>query len=95
MPLLEKYNATAMFAGHDHFYERSEPEGGVTAFVTGGAGAPLRNKAKDAAKQNPYSKVFEKRLHYCLITVGEDSCTLEALTPEGEVLDTRTWKARK
>jgi len=95
MPLLKKYNATAMFAGHDHFYERSEPEGGVTVFVTGGAGAPLRDKAKNAAKQNPYSKAFEKRLHYCLVTVGEESCTLEALTPEGEVLDTRTWKPRK
>ena len=95
MPLLKKYNATAMFAGHDHFYERSEPEEGVSMIVTGGAGAPLRNKVKNPEKQNPYSKVFAKKHHYCLFTVDGDVCTMNVLTPEGNVLDTRAWTARK
>ena len=94
MPLLKKYNATAMFAGHDHFYERSEPEGGVTMIITGGAGAPLRGKAKDAERQNPYSKVFAKKHHYCLLTVDGDVCTMKVFTPENVVIDTCTWAAR-
>ncbi len=95
MPLLEKYNATAMFAGHDHFYERSEPGKGVSMIITGGAGAPLYSKSTNAKKQNPYSKVFAKKHHYCILTVDGDICTMEVFTPDNEVIDTRTWTARK
>jgi len=95
MPLLKKYNATAMFAGHDHFYERSEPEEGVSMIVTGGAGAPPYNKVNDPEKQNPYSKVFANKHHYCLLTVNEDVCTMKAFTPEGIMIDACSWTARK
>jgi hypothetical protein len=94
MPLLKKYNATAMIAGHDHFYERSEPTNGVTMIISGGAGAPLRGKSKTAEKQNPHSTVFVSQLHYCLFSVTAETCTMKAVTPEGEVLDTRQWPAR-
>ncbi len=95
MPLLKKYSATAMFAGHDHFYERSEPDGNVSVIVVGGAGAPLRNKVKNAKKQNPYSKVFAKKHHYCLLTVDGNICTMKVFTPAGTMIDTRSWIARK
>lgn len=95
MPLLKKYNATAMVAGHDHIYERSEPDDGVTMIVVGGAGAPLRGKALTAKKQNPYSKVFASKLHYGLISVDEDVCTMRVLTPEGKEIDAMTWPAIK
>ncbi len=95
MPMLAKYDATAMIAGHDHFYERSEPTNGVTMIISGGAGAPLRDMSSTAIKQNPYSKVFAKRHHYCLFTVDGDMCAMKACTPEGELLDTREWKARE
>ncbi len=94
MPLLAKYNAAAMIGGHDHFYERSEPENGVTMIITGGAGAPLRDKAGSAAQQNPYSKVFVKKLHYCLFDVDGNTCKMTAYTPAGEAIDTREWLAR-
>ncbi len=96
MPLLEKYNATAMFAGHDHTYERSEPTGGVTMIITGGAGAPLyRNKPKTAAKQNPHSKVFNPCHHYCILTVNKDTCSMEAIDLKGKIIDSKEWSARK
>lgn len=94
LPLLAKHKATAFIAGHDHFYERSEPSGGVTVIISGGAGAPLRDKAKNAEKQNPHSKVFAKKLHYCLFEIEGDTCTMKALTPDGEQIDKRVWKAR-
>jgi hypothetical protein len=95
MPLLKRYKATAMFAGHDHIYERSEPEEGISMIVTGGAGAPLRHKVRDAKIQNPYSKVFASKLHYCLLKIDGGICTMKVFTLNGEKIDERIWKARK
>ncbi len=94
IPILTKYGATAMVAGHDHVYERSELPGGVTAITCGGAGAPLYEKSEDAARQNPYSEVHASRHHFCVFDVDSDSVTLRALSAEGELIDSRTWRAR-
>jgi len=93
VPLLVKYHATAYFAGHDHCYERSECPG-ITHIITGGAGAPLYKKTSNAENQNPYSKVFASKLHYCLLSIDGDTCTMRAVTPEGDQIDTVAWKAR-
>jgi len=94
LPLLAKYRATAIIGGHDHCYERSEPPCGVTAITTGGAGAPLYAKAASAEAQNPHSKAFASKHHYCLFTVANGKCTMQVLTPEGDVIDSRTWSPR-
>jgi hypothetical protein len=93
-PLLVKYKATAMISGHEHFYERSEPTGGVTMIVTGGGGASLYKPVENAKAQNPYSKAVSSNPHYCLFTVEGDQCTMQAFTLAGEVLDTQVWSAR-
>ena len=95
MPLLKKYEATAMFAGHDHIYERSEPKEGISMIVTGGAGAPLYGKVKNAKIQNPYSKVFARKFHYCILEIDGDICMMKVFTPNGKKIDERIWKARK
>jgi len=95
MPLLKKYNATVLIAGHDHFYERSEPEDGITVIITGGAGAPRYSKAAKGEEQNPWSKVFSKKLNYCIFDVKGDVCRMTAFAPDGEKLDEKEFKARK
>lgn len=94
MPLLKKYNASAMFAGHDHIYERSDPTNGVTMVITGGAGAPLSGKRPDGELQNPFSTVFASAFHYCLLAVDGDVCTMNVVDLEGTVIDTYSWDAR-
>ncbi|MCE5277577.1 MAG: metallophosphoesterase [Planctomycetaceae bacterium] len=93
MPLLAKYNATAMIAGHDHDYERSEPPAGVgvTCIVAGGGGAPLYGRQG----RNSYSKVFLTKLHYCIFEVKGNTCEMKAYDAEGKVLDETTFKARR
>jgi len=95
VPLLEKYEASAMFAGHDHSYERSVLPSGLTCITTGGAGAPLRDKAAEAEKRNPYSKLFLAKQHYCLLTVTHDSCSLVVYEAGGGELDRMTFSPRQ
>ena len=92
MPILAKYKATAMLAGHDHAYERSEPPAGegVTCIVTGGGGAPTYGKLKP----NSYSKVFAATLHFCLFEIQDDVCHMKAIDTAGKVLDEKTFPAR-
>ena len=37
-PLFVKYGVSVVFAGHDHFYERTKPQKGIVHFVTGSGG---------------------------------------------------------
>jgi predicted phosphodiesterase len=85
MPRLAKqYGITAVFAGHDHAYERSEREG-VQYVVTGGGGAP--NYGNPNAKHNPYSRKFMSGLHYCVVMVDGDRASMVVKNPGGGVVD--------
>jgi predicted phosphodiesterase len=98
LSLLKKYNATAILAGHDHTYERSEPEGGVPVVICGAVKYPLLDKVKNAAKQNPYSKVLSTKSEtsiYVVFSVEDDVCTLKAVNLDGKTVDTATFKARE
>jgi len=94
VPLLEKHGATAMFAGHDRNYERSVLPSGLTCITTGGAGAPLCEQAVESEKQNPYSKLFLAKEHYCLLSVTHDACTLFVHDAEGGQPDRTTFSPR-
>jgi 3',5'-cyclic AMP phosphodiesterase CpdA len=91
--LLEKRGVAALFGGHDHGYERSELPGGLSAVVTGGGGAGPYPKRDDAAEQNPHSKAFAVKHHYSLLRIGPNEATLRVSTPEGALIDERTWSA--
>ena len=95
LPMLLKHEATAFVVAHEHHYERSELPGGLVQIISGGAGAPRSSRSLAAARQNPYAKVFAKTLNYCLVEVAGEKCTLKAKTPDGKVIDTLTFQARK
>ncbi|MBS3734703.1 MAG: metallophosphoesterase [Phycisphaerae bacterium] len=93
VPALARHNATAMFNGHDHCYERSELPGGVTQITTGGAGAYLYDKTENP-HQNPYSRQYVSTHHYCLVDVAPDACRLHAWDLEGTCIAEHTWQPR-
>ncbi len=85
MPYLAKeYGIQAIFAGHDHSYERSTNDG-VQYVVSGGGGA--ENYSDTNAAHNPYRKVFDPALHYCVITINGSKGTMIVKTPRGKVID--------
>jgi hypothetical protein len=94
LPLWQRYGVTAVFSGHDHFYERSLLPGGLTMIVCGGAGAFLYERG-DKKEQNPYSQVFASVHHYCLLDLAADSCRLVARSVRGDELDRVEFAPRK
>ncbi len=100
-PIFDKYRATAMIAGHDHCYERSEP-GGTTMLVAGGAGASLYNQ--EHLNDNPHSKIYRSEYNFLVFRADATTCEMKDYTYGGlktpdnerklEVVDTRVWLAR-
>jgi len=92
MPFLAKqYGIQAVFAGHDHAYERSERDG-VQYVVAGGGGAP--NYPDVGGGRNTYSRAFYSGLHYCVVTIDGGRASVVAKTPQGRVVDRFDLRAR-
>jgi hypothetical protein len=81
-PLFTQYGVDVVFNGHDHDYERSYVNG-VYYIVTGGGGAPLY-----PAGFNSWSQFSVSKYHCCRVSINNNSMTLEAIQPDGGVLDT-------
>jgi hypothetical protein len=86
--LFERYRVRAVFAGHDHAYERLE-RNGVRYFVTGGAGAPLyRERPSCAPFDLAARRIYRSEHHLLRVRVDGTSVTVTALPlDEGPPLD--------
>lgn len=82
--LARRYGIAAVFAGHDHAYERSTL-GGTHYIVAGGGGAPTYGEPN--AKSNTYRQKFYSGLHYCVVTVAADRASMVVKKPDGKVID--------
>lgn len=83
-PLLTKYKVQVVFAGHEHFYERSTPQLGVLHFITGAAGQ-LRllniRRSKDTAAG------YDTDNSFMVARVTGDELHFEAINRRGWVVD--------
>ncbi|MBU1108283.1 MAG: metallophosphoesterase [Candidatus Riflebacteria bacterium] len=83
VPLMEKYDVTCGFYGHDHLYEHSI-KNGFHHVTAGGGGAPLYAVSR---KPNPYSKKAISKLHYMLVNVSPESVNFTAYGVDGKRID--------
>jgi predicted phosphodiesterase len=75
-PILIKGRVHLVICGHDHNYERTRPQHGITHIVTGGGGAPLRplrGRAED------FSAFFKAIHHFLSIKVSPKTLLVKAL----------------
>ncbi|MFM7204442.1 MAG: metallophosphoesterase [Myxococcota bacterium] len=82
--LYERYGVTAVLNGHDHMYERSY-RNGIHYFVLGGGGASLYDPNDS---RNPYAVKNEKTLNYGHFKWSNGVLTLDALRPDGSLIET-------
>ncbi len=68
IPLLKKYNATAMFAGHDHIY-RKDVVDDIPCFVTGGGGAEI-GSGEGSFHHFMYVSVKGEQVNFAVVKTG-------------------------
>ena len=83
LPLTQRYGVQAVFAGHDHNYERFVPTNGLHHVVTGGGGGALYA----FVARHPGSAQFWKTYHCLKVRVQGETLLCEALGVKGEVFD--------
>jgi 3',5'-cyclic AMP phosphodiesterase CpdA len=80
-PLFERYGVQLVLSGHDHDYQRSDPIGGVTYVVSGGAAVTRRTG------EASYTAVSFSWHHFVELTVLEDRLVLRAVNQDLRVAD--------
>ena len=80
-PLFAEAGVTLVLAGHDHDYQRSTPQDGVT-YVVSGAGAKLRPTGQES-----FTAVSSSTLHYLDLLVYDDRIVGRAIDHSAHLVD--------
>jgi 3',5'-cyclic AMP phosphodiesterase CpdA len=83
-PLLTKYGVNVVLSGHDHVYERTRPQKGITYFVAGSSGELRKGDVKTSAATAAY---FDQDQAFMLVEIGGDELFFEAVARTGTVVD--------
>jgi hypothetical protein len=84
-PLFIQYGVDAVFAGHEHFYERIKPQHGIYYFTAGGS-AKLREG--NIGTRSPLTeKGFDTDNSFMLVELTKDRLLFETLSRKGQVVD--------
>ena len=82
-PIMERHGVQLMLTGHDHDYERTTPQNGITYVVTGGGGGGLR-----PVGTSDFTAFSASKFHFVQVEVDPDVLTLHAIDTAGVEFDT-------
>lgn len=83
-PMFIKYGVNAVFAGHEHFYERIKPQKSIAYFTAGGS-AKLREG--DIRNGPLTAKGFDTEQSYMLVEIDGDVMRFQTISRHGKVVD--------
>jgi 3',5'-cyclic AMP phosphodiesterase CpdA len=82
VPILEKHAVPLVLNGHDHHYERTTPQNGVTYVVTGGGGIGVR-----PAGSSSFTAFSLPVIHFVYVTISGNELALHAIDGVGHEFD--------
>jgi hypothetical protein len=83
-PLLLKYGVDVVFAGHDHFYERTKPQNGIYYFVVGASGKVRKG---DIRKTGLTAKGFDQDNTSLLVEIAGEEMYFQTISRTGSTID--------
>jgi acid phosphatase type 7 len=82
VPVFERHEVDVVFAGHDHHYERTVPQNGITYIVTGGGGRGTRGVGSSS-----FTAHSQSVLHFVYAELVDDRLRLFAIDGTGAEFD--------
>ena len=83
-PLLVKHGVSVVFAGHEHIYERSKPQKGITHFVAGSGGHLRRRDAHIGATT---AAAFDHDRAFMLVEIAAERMVFQTISRTGAIVD--------
>jgi hypothetical protein len=84
-PLFAKYGVDVVFAGHEHFYERMLPQGGIVYVIQGGSAQLRRGNIRRNSQIT--AKGFDTDRSFTLAEIVGDQMYLETISRTGAIVD--------
>lgn len=92
-PLFVQAGMDAVFAGHEHFYERLKPQKGIYYFTAGGS-AKLRS-GNISKRSTITEKGFDTDNSFMLVEVTKDALRFDTISRKGAIVDTGVLPKRE
>ncbi len=83
-PIFLRHDVKVALSGHEHFYERTQPQKGITYFISGGAGS-LRYG--DIRPSPLVARGFDVDYHFMLFELTRDALYYQAIARTGHSVD--------
>ena len=90
-PLLVKHGVRIVFNGHEHFYERTTPQKGVTYFIAG-SGGQLRKG--DVHRSPLTAAAFDQDQAFMLVEIAGERVMFQAISRTGATVDSGVIERR-
>jgi Calcineurin-like phosphoesterase len=86
-PLFMKYGVNVVFSGHEHFYERLNPQNGIQYFISGAAGKLRRSNIR---RPEDTGCGFDQDNSFMLFQASESALQFATVSREGNLVDQGT-----
>jgi predicted phosphodiesterase len=83
-PILVEGDVDVVLSGHEHVYERLQPQRGISYFTSGGAGSLRRG---DLSPSTVHAKGFDTDYHFMLMEVSGNELYFQAISRTGVTVD--------
>jgi predicted phosphodiesterase len=83
-PLFVKYGVSVVFTGHEHFYERTKPQKGITYFI---AGSSAKLRRGDIRRSPLTAKGFDDGYTFMLVEIVDDELHFQTISHTGRMVD--------
>ena len=83
-PIFEKYNVSVVMSGHEHVYERLQPQKGIYYFVLGNSGELRYHNLRPSPQT---IRGFDTDQSFAVFEVVDDDLYFEAISRTGVVVD--------
>jgi hypothetical protein len=92
-PMFLKNGVSVVFTGHDHLYERTKPQNGITYFVVG-SGGKLRSGDIES-DTGLTARGFDRDLAFLVAEIDGDKMHFQTISRTGAVVDSGVIERRK